>query len=172
MVRLIVGQDYDSVNKSPPAPPPAENDCNGIFLSYTFMSRTRVYPFIKNVTAQPWAFKSIATVLNAGMHPLQSWKIFIGFQNQEILVSASNAVSADGDEFPAPVVNGTILSGYPQADLKTAIQTAGDLAQIQAQIELSGTQFGIRPPGYPMPRTIRLVNDGYKCPKPKRRGKY
>ncbi|KAG8385709.1 hypothetical protein BUALT_Bualt03G0073400 [Buddleja alternifolia] len=121
-------------------------------------------------SAQPWAFKSMATILNAGMYKLKSWKIFIGFQNQEILVSASNAVTVDSDTLPAPVGNGTTLAGYPQADLKTSVDTAGDLTQIQVQFELYGTQFVIRPPGYPMPRTIRLVNDGYKYPSPRHIG--
>ncbi|KHN35198.1 COBRA-like protein 11 [Glycine soja] len=33
-------------------------------------------------------------------------------------------------------------------------------------IQLIGTQFGVRPPTIPMPKTIKLVNDGYKCPLP------
>lgn len=166
-IYTIKAQDYDGA-----APPPQETDCNGIFLTYTFISRTREYPHLKNVTAQPWAFKSTATVLNAGLYELKNWKIFIGFQNQEILVSASNAVIVDGNDLPAPVGNGTTLSGYPQTDLKTSVETAGDLTQIQAEIELSGTHFGIRPSGHPMPRTIKLENDGYKCPAPKRSGMY
>ncbi|KAK6123992.1 hypothetical protein DH2020_042275 [Rehmannia glutinosa] len=167
-VYLIRAQDYDGDKNPQAAPPPESIDCNGIFVTYTFISRTKEYPYLKNVTAQPWAFKSTATILNAGLSVLQNWKIFVGFQNQEILVSASNAVVVDGDELPAFVGNGTTLSGYPLTDLKSSVETAGDLTQIQAEIELSGTQFGIRPPGYPMPRTIKLVNDGYKCPKPKR----
>lgn len=158
----IKGQDYD--RNPPPAPPPAENDCNGIFLSYVFISRTKELPHVKNATAQAWAFKATATVLNAGIYELKNWKMFIGFQNRELLVSATNAVLVSGDDFPAPVGNGTYLAGYPQTDLKTSIDTAGDFTQIQAEIELTGTQFGIRSPGYPMPKTIKLVNDGYKCP--------
>ncbi|KAL8468897.1 hypothetical protein ACS0TY_031922 [Phlomoides rotata] len=148
--------------------PPEAADCNGIFITYTYVSRTREYPFLKNVTAQPWAFKSILAILNAGLYELKNWKIFVGFQNNEILVSATNAVIVDGNELPSPVGNGTTFSGYPQSDLKTSVDTAGDLTQIQTQVELSGTHFGIRPPGYPMPRTIHLVNDGYKCPAPAR----
>lgn len=148
----------------------AKIDCNGIYLTYTFVSRTKEYPYLRNVTAQPWAFKSTATITNAGLYPLKNWKMFIGFQNNELLVSASNAVIADADELPAPVGNGTTLSGFPQSDLKTSVETAGDLTQIQAKVELTGSLFGIRPPGFPMPRTIKLVNDGYKCPAPSRKG--
>ncbi|XP_049382399.1 COBRA-like protein 10 [Solanum stenotomum] len=159
----IKAQDYDGKL------PPAENNCNGIFLSYVFISRTKELPHVKNATAQAWAFKATATVLNAGIYELKNWKIFIGFQNRELLVSASNAVLLSGDDFPAPVGNGTYLAGYPQADLKTSIDTAGDVKKIQAEIELTGTQFGIKPPGYPMPKTIKLFNDGYKCPAAKRK---
>ncbi|XP_027770896.1 COBRA-like protein 10 [Solanum pennellii] len=161
----IKAQDYDGKL------PPAENNCNGIFLSYVFISRTKELPHVKNATAQAWAFKATATVLNAGIYELKNWKIFIGFQNRELLVSASNAVLLSGDDFPAPVGNGTYLAGYPQTDLKTSIDTAGDVKKIQAEIELTGTQFGIKPPGYPMPKTIKLFNDGYKCPAVKRKGK-
>jgi hypothetical protein len=57
-----------------------------------------------------------------------------------------------------------------QVDLKTAIETAGDFTQISAQIEITGSVFGIKPPGVPMPKNIKLMNDGYKCPKPTLRG--
>lgn len=152
------------------APPPQAATCNGIFLSYEFVSRQKEYPLIKNATAQAWAFKSTATILNTGIYELKAWKLFIGFQHKEILVSASNAVLLDGADFPAPVGNGTHFSGSPQTDLKTSIDTAGDLTQIQAEIKITGTQFGVKPPGVPMPKTIRLENDGYKCPGPNRRG--
>ncbi|OVA11132.1 COBRA [Macleaya cordata] len=172
---ITKAQDYVFDNDKPgkgeaAAPPPEEQNCNGIFLSYVFISREKEFPHLKNATAQAWAFKSVATVLNAGEKELKAWKMFIGFQHQEILVSAGGAVVMDGDDLPAAVGNGTYLSGFPQTDLKTAIETAGDLTQIQAEIELSGTQFGVKPPAVPMPKTIRLVNDGYKCPAPSRKG--
>ncbi|XP_010240909.1 PREDICTED: COBRA-like protein 10 [Nelumbo nucifera] len=169
IVYLGGAQDYDDEEK-PAAPPPGQEKCNGIFLSYVFISREKEYPRVKNVTAQAWAFKSIATVLNAGTEELKAWKIFIGFQHDEILVSVSGAIIVDGDDFPAAVGNGTYLSGNPQVDLKTSIDTAGDINQIQAEIEMTGTQFGVKPPGIPMPKTIQLANDGYKCPAPTRHG--
>ncbi|KAF5188710.1 Cobra-like protein [Thalictrum thalictroides] len=176
-VLVIQGQDYvfdkpdktaggDTETDTPGAPPPAQDNCNGVFLSYSFISREKEFPHVKNVTAQSWAFKSIASILNAGTEELKAWKIFIGFQHKEILVSASGAVNMNGDDFPAPVGNGTYLSGYPTSDLKTSIETAGDLSQIQVEIEFKGTQFGVKPPAVPMPKTIRLENDGYKCPAP------
>ncbi|KAK6924897.1 COBRA, plant [Dillenia turbinata] len=143
------------------------NSCNGIFLSYDFVSRIKGYPRVKNATAQSWAFNSTATVLNTGTNELKAWKIFVGFQHQEILVSVGGGVAVDDDNLPAAVGNGTYFSGYPQTDLKTSIDTAGDLDQIQAKLQIKGTQFGVKPSGVPMPKTIKLVNDGYECPAPK-----
>ncbi|CAI9783897.1 unnamed protein product [Fraxinus pennsylvanica] len=59
------------------------------------------------------------------------------------------------DDFPAAVGNGTSIAGYHQKDLMTSVNT-GDLTQIQVEIELTGTQFGIKPLGYPMPKTSNL----------------
>jgi hypothetical protein len=164
-------QDYDETS-TPAAPPPEQDDCNGIFLSYTFISRLKEYPHLKNVSAQAWAFKAQATVFNTGEDELNAWKMFIGFQHKEILVSASGAVLVDASDFPAAVGNGTYLVGSPTADLMTSIETAGDLNQIQVTMELIGTQFGVKPPGVPMPRTIRLENDGYRCPAPRLHGMF
>ncbi|XP_030938898.1 uncharacterized protein LOC115963844 [Quercus lobata] len=49
-------------------------------------------------------------------------------------------------------------------DLKTAIETARDLTQMRVQVSMVGTQFGVAPPGIPMPSNISLVNDGWSCP--------
>ncbi|KAK6934401.1 COBRA, plant [Dillenia turbinata] len=163
-----IGQDYEGEK---PAPPPPEIDaCDGIFLQYVFIEREKIYPIVKNATAQAWKFKSMATILNAGKYELKAWKMFIEFQNREILVSASGAVVIGGDSFPVNVENGTTIAGYPMADLKTAIDTAGDLSQMQVEVEMTGTMFGLRPPAVPMPKTIRLENDGYKCPKTTHKG--
>lgn len=72
----------------------------------------------------------------------------------------------DGSSLPASVGNGTFFSGFPNTDLKTAIETAGDLTQIQVEIKLVGTQFGVLAPDVPMPANISLANDGYNCPSP------
>lgn len=90
----------------------------------------------------------------------------MGFQHGEILVSADGAVIANGSTLPTLVDEGVVLAGYPNADLKTGIQTAGDLNQMTATIELGGTQFGVGPPGVPLPKNVSLVNDGYSCPAP------
>ncbi|KAJ8619459.1 hypothetical protein MRB53_027988 [Persea americana] len=148
------------------APSPAADACNGIFLSYTFQQRTRIHPYLSDPSLQPYSFRSTATILNTGVEELKSWNIFIGFKHQEILVSTNPAVLSDGSSLPASVGNGTFFSGYPNTDLKTAIETAGDLAQIQVEIELIGTQFGVLPPGVPMPANISLGNTGYNCSSP------
>lgn len=166
----IAAQDFGNEDdKVPAAPPPAQENCNGIFLSYDFISRTKEYPHVKNATAQSWAFNATATILNTGIYELKAWKMFVGFQHDEILVSAAGAVLIDADDFPAAVGNGTSFSGSSHPDLKTSIDTAGDLSQIQVQIQIRGTQFGVKPPGIPMPKTIKLVNDGFKCPEPTKR---
>ncbi|KAD4385570.1 hypothetical protein E3N88_25739 [Mikania micrantha] len=139
--------------------------CNGIFLQYPFDSRQKEYPYLKNATAQSWAFKSELIVLNTGTTELKSWQAFIGFQHDEILVSVDGATVLNGDSFPMKVEkNGTHLTGYPQADLKTAIDTAGDLTQMSAKVKIKGTMFGVKLGGNVMPTNIKLENEGFKCP--------
>nr|XP_043607993.1 COBRA-like protein 7 [Erigeron canadensis] len=158
----------------PPAPPPAPSSdaCNGIFLSYTYISGSKIPPELTSDPAQqPYKFKSTLKVLNNAAEELKSWRVFVGFQNDEYLVSASNAVIADGSAtLPGPVGNGTIFAGFPNADLKTAIETAGDLNQMSVRVGFVGTQFGVGSPDIPMPDDLFLVNDGFVCPTPTMQG--
>ncbi|GAU24863.1 hypothetical protein TSUD_115870 [Trifolium subterraneum] len=150
-----------------PGPLPKEaEDCNGVFISYDLLDRRKGFPRVKNVTAQSWAFNATAKVLNTGKDVVKSWKLFIGFQHHEILVYASGGIPFETGDFPASVENGTTLVGSSLPDLESSINTANDLTQIQALIQIAGTQFGVRPPGIPMPKNIKLENDGYKCPQP------
>jgi len=158
--------------EAPPPPPPGLDTCDGVYVSYTFNERTMEYPHLKNASAQAYAFKSSATVLNAMTTDLKAWKLFIGFQHREILVSVEGAVIVDGSDFPASVENGTTLMGYPQTDLPSSINTAGDLDQIQVKINFVGTQFGLKGNAIPMPKKLELLNDGFKCPKATGKGKY
>lgn len=87
-------------------------------------------------------------------------------------MSASNAVLADGTILPGQVGNGTVFAGYPNTDLKTAIETAGDMTQMSALIELVGTEFGVGSPAVPMPSNISLANDGFICPRPTMQGSF
>ncbi|OMP04464.1 Glycosyl-phosphatidyl inositol-anchored, plant [Corchorus olitorius] len=166
-IQLCHGQaqydDYDDPAKA--APPPGQDNCNGVFMSYAFTSRNRELPHVKNVTAQSWAFKSIATIINSGTEEVKGWKMFVGFHHREILVAVSNAVVVDGGDLPLAVGNGTIVAGYPMTDLKTSIDTAGDYNQIAVQVEFTGTMFGLQEKAIPMPKTISLANEGWKCPK-------
>ena len=69
--------------------------------------------------------------------------MFIGFQHNKFLVSATNAVIGNrGTGLPASVGNGIVLVGYPMTDLKTAIEIARDLTQMRVQVSRVGTQFG------------------------------
>ncbi len=83
------------------------------------------------------------------------------------MVSAPGTVLADGTPLPALVGNGTVITGFPAATLKNAIETAGDLSLIQAVVQLTGTEFGVKPPNWPMPLSINITNIGYNCSKPK-----
>ncbi|CAL1354345.1 unnamed protein product [Linum trigynum] len=153
------------------APPPGLARCNGVFLTYAFTSREKEFPHVKNVTAQAWAFKSTAAIFNTGEDELKAWEMFIGFHNREILVSADGGALLDGDDLPTSIGKGATFVGTTMPDLKSSIDTAGDMTQIMAQIVITGTQFGLNAKAVPMPRTIKLVNDGYKCPAPRKKGK-
>ncbi|KAL0376390.1 UNVERIFIED_CONTAM: COBRA-like protein 8 [Sesamum calycinum] len=167
LILLILAQ----APAQPQAPPPASDACNGIFLSYSYSTGRRVPPILKSdPTRQAYRFESAFSILNNDLQDLKSWRVFVGFQHDEYLVSASNAVLADGNSIPGSVGNGTVFAGFPNPDLKTAIETAGDLTQMSARVELVGTQFGVAPPDAPMPSNISLVNDGWVCPKPTMQG--
>ncbi|KAJ8444001.1 hypothetical protein Cgig2_020847 [Carnegiea gigantea] len=150
----------------------ASASCNGVFLQYTYTRGQQLPPNLtgSDPAHQPYRFESTLLVRNNGLRELKSWKVYVGFQHGELLVSASNAVLADGSPLPANVSHGTVFAGYPVADLKTAVETAGDLTQMSAQVGLVGTQFGVRPPGSPMPSNISLANDGFICPNPTMQG--
>ncbi|CAD6223626.1 unnamed protein product [Miscanthus lutarioriparius] len=163
------GDDEDDEKKKPQFK--AQEACNGVFLSYTFMERTKEYPHLKNATAQPYAFKATASVLNTMTEDLKAWQMFVGFQHKEILVSVGGAVLLDGSDLPANVSGGVTFAGYPMADLLNSIETAGDPSLIESKIEITGTQFGVKPPGKPMPKTIKLTKpEGFRCPAPNHKG--
>ncbi|KAE8692046.1 COBRA-like protein 8 [Hibiscus syriacus] len=144
-----------------PAPAPASDSCNGVFLSYTYNSGRAIPP--TDPTNQAYRFESTLRVVNNGRHELKSWRAFVGFNHRELLVSASNAVLADGNSLPDAVGNGAVFAGFPMSDLKSAVETAGDTSQMEVSVGLVGTQFGVGAPDVPMPLNISLVNDGYTC---------
>ncbi|KAK4483290.1 hypothetical protein RD792_010475 [Penstemon davidsonii] len=171
LLLLFMGQIKAQTRPTvPAAPAPASDLCNGVFLSYTYTSGKIVPPILRDPTQQSYRFESLLVILNNDLEELKSWQVWVGFQHDEYLVSASNAVLADGGSIPGGVGNGSVFSGYPNPDLRTGIQTAGDLTQMSAQIELVGTQFGVGPRSVPMPRNISLVNDGWVCPRPTMQG--
>ncbi|KAI3960195.1 hypothetical protein MKW98_016919 [Papaver atlanticum] len=156
-----------------PSPSPPPPSCNSILLTYNHLSLRKLPPETTNSSKQPFRFESTAQILNNGLDELQSWRLFIGFQHDEFLVSATNAVLADGTPFPANTTSledGAVFAGFPISDLKTAVETAGDLPQMEANIDLVGTVFGVESPLVPMPKTISLVNDGFSCPSPTMQG--
>ncbi|KAK7294007.1 hypothetical protein RJT34_16890 [Clitoria ternatea] len=48
-------------------------------------------------------------------------------------------------------------------DLKIAVETAGDMNQTGAQIDLVRSVFKVVPPSVPMLSFINLANDGFLC---------
>ncbi|KAL3508528.1 hypothetical protein ACH5RR_027929 [Cinchona calisaya] len=154
---------------APPPPPELEN-CNGVFISYDFQGREKIYPHVKNASAQAYSFTAMLSVINAGAVEVKGWQVHVGLQYNELLVSADGAIVVGGSGLPVSVgKNGTVFAGYPMTDLKTAIETAGDYTQIQVQVNIKGTMFGLKT-GTPMPKNLKLLNDGYKCPAAKRQG--
>ncbi|CAL5393402.1 unnamed protein product [Camellia sinensis] len=165
LLSLISAATTATAQSQVAAQSPSSAACNGIFLSYSYTSGAQLPPTLtSDPTHQPYKFQSTLTILNNGLDDLKSWQVFVGFQHNEFLVSASNAVLADGTTLPAGVGNGTVFAGYPTTDLKTAVETAGDMTQMSAQIDLVGTQFGVGSNSTPMPANISLVNDGFVCP--------
>lgn len=83
-------------------------------------------------------------------------------------MSAGTDVLQNGLKFPQDVSNGTIITASPPEDLKNAIETAGDLLQIQRVIPIVGTEFGVK--ADPMPISINITNVGYNCSVPTMKG--
>ncbi|XP_010519279.1 PREDICTED: COBRA-like protein 10 [Tarenaya hassleriana] len=169
-INVCNGQDYGTPSEEGSSEsPPEMAKCNGIFMSYSFSGREKEYPHVKNATAQSWAFRANAMIVNVGTEELKGWQMFIGFRHKELIVSATGASPMDGD-FPLDASNGTTFIGSTNTDLKTSIETAGDYNQISANIEIVGTLFGVKLGVTPMPSNIKLINDGWQCPPAKRRG--
>ncbi|KAM4116512.1 hypothetical protein ACB094_02G056300 [Castanea mollissima] len=74
------------------------NSCNGIYVSYAYVTGSQLPPNLtgSDPTHQPYSFESVLTVQNNDLVELQSWKVFVGFQHGEFLVSATNAVIGNG----------------------------------------------------------------------------
>ncbi|KAI3844943.1 hypothetical protein MKX03_019318 [Papaver bracteatum] len=168
---LSIVQVSEHSKTQPETPPPLSDSCNGVLLSYTSTLGKKLKPPSENLAKQACKFNSTAKIVNNGLEDLKAWKMYVGFKRAEFLVSASNAVLADGTPLPintssedsGPVV----FAGFPNADLKTEIETAGDLRQTEAEINIVGTVFGVQPPAVPMPINIALWNDGFICGHPK-----
>ncbi|KAK2981671.1 hypothetical protein RJ640_022731, partial [Escallonia rubra] len=105
----------------------------GLREIWRLVRRSKIPPDLRSdPKAQPYRFESTLIVLNNGLEELKSWRVFGRFQHDEYLVSASNADLADGSSVPGLVGNRMVFSGYLSGDLKTGIETAGDLTQMSA----------------------------------------
>ncbi|KAG2639226.1 COBRA-like protein 7 [Panicum virgatum] len=150
---------------------PQPNDaggCNGILLTYTLQGRDKIRPLVPAPDSQPYAFRATATLRNSGTRPLRSWALLLTFVHGEILVTVDGAVLTSGADLPynttAADAAATSLTGYPQTDLLTPIDTAGDLAKIQATVNLVGTLFAGPEPFQPLPSALSLADPAYACP--------
>ncbi|KAJ7555856.1 hypothetical protein O6H91_05G057400 [Diphasiastrum complanatum] len=149
---------------SDPAPAPLNKTCVGVLLTYITGAVTMIHPFLPlNDPEQPYKFQATFSLTNQGFKELKNWQAFLGYEHQEILVTAPGVVLADGQQLPAAVGNGTTMAGFPQTNLKSSIETAGDLTQIMTTILITGTEFGVAPPMVPMPGNISLLNQGWNC---------
>lgn len=150
----------------PPPPPPfalESSTCpNGIGVIYSLQSVTRSFPILSSPADQPYAFSATLQIFNAGQEDLKGWQVFIGYVNKEILVSAGDALVADGSQLPANASQGITLTS-PSTILKTGIDTALDYNQMGVTLTLKGTEFGQN--GTSMPTNISLTNPGYSCSK-------
>ncbi|GAA0171286.1 hypothetical protein LIER_25356 [Lithospermum erythrorhizon] len=163
--------DSSDVEEEPKKVSKEQEMCNGIFLTYDFSSKEKLYPHLKNASAQPWSFMSTASIVNMGLYEVKAWKMFIGFQHGESIVSIDGASIVDVEGPPYKVgKNGTTIVGATKVDLKTAVDTAGDYEQMQVIINFKGTLFGGKQLSKPMPKTIKLQNDGFKCPAATKKG--
>ncbi|RLM84671.1 brittle stalk-2-like protein 8 precursor [Panicum miliaceum] len=148
-------------------PQPDDAGCNGILLTYTLQGRDKIRPFVPAPDSQPYAFRANATVRNSGTRPLRSWAMLLTFVHGEILVSVDGAVLTSGGDMPYNTTAAdaaTSFTGYPQTDLLTPIDTAGDLAKIQATVNLVGTLFAWPEPFQPLPSALSLADPAYACP--------
>ncbi|CAN0888877.1 COBRA-like protein 7 [Linum grandiflorum] len=165
---LLASTSFAQPAPSPPLPPPPptqKTTCPGVFVAYATDGGGYAIP-PNDPSNQAYRFASTLTVANNGRTELKAWRVFVGFQFDELLVSADKAVLADGTPLPAAVGNGTVFAGSSLPDLKTAIQTAGDATQMEVQVQLIGSRFGPPPndTNLPLPANVSLTNDGYVCP--------
>ncbi|KAL2653167.1 hypothetical protein R1flu_021295 [Riccia fluitans] len=145
----------------------ALKSCLGVFLEYVVTEPPkRIYPFLdnKSLAEQPYRFKSEVTLTNTGYEKLLGWEVFIGFQHDEIIAKADGVLFSSGDSPPGIAVgNGTSILGSDMPDLQTSIDTAMDPTKIEYTFELTGTEFGVAPPSFPLPNNISLMNQGWEC---------
>ncbi|GFZ12483.1 COBRA-like protein 10 precursor [Actinidia rufa] len=90
----------------------------------------------------------------------------VGTGHEEILVGLNGAMAVDVEDLPAKGGEERDHDCWISDDgSKDGNRDGGDYNQIQATVDITGTQFGLKK-GTPMPKSIKLVNDGYKCPQP------
>ena len=77
--------------------------CNGILVSYAYTVDVRLPSNVFDPAKEPYQFESTVTVLNNDLDKLKSWEVFVGYDQDELLVSASNVLLADDTTLPIAV---------------------------------------------------------------------
>jgi hypothetical protein len=84
---LLVGLAAAQRGTTPAVATPAPDlGCSSIQLTYNFMDRTKIWPFVSDKNKQPYAFHANVTMLNSGTRPLKSWAALVTLGYGEILV--------------------------------------------------------------------------------------
>ncbi|CAI5977707.1 unnamed protein product [Closterium sp. NIES-65] len=99
---------------------------------------------------------------NSGLRDVKGWDVIIEFTHNELITAIKYAQV--GPELPYPGKN-LIISGIPELSdtIVTAIHAGGDSTLYSVNASISGTEYGAPSPPKALPRTLYLINPGYKC---------
>ncbi|CAI5497107.1 unnamed protein product, partial [Closterium sp. Naga37s-1] len=143
--------------KGPSAPRP----CLGVTVSYSIQQVISI-PSVWNGTLQPYGFRATLVLQNSGLRDVKGWDVIIEFTHNELITAIKYAQV--GPELPYPGKN-LIISGIPELSdtIVTAIHAGGDSTLYSVNASISGTEYGAPSPPKALPRTLYLINPGYKC---------
>ncbi|CAI7906902.1 unnamed protein product [Closterium sp. NIES-54] len=119
-------------------------------------------PSVWNGTLQPYGFRATLVLQNSGLRDVKGWDVIIEFTHNELITAIKYAQV--GPELPYPGKN-IIISGIPELSdtIVTAIHAGGDSTLYSVNASISGTEYGASTPPKALPRTLYLINPGYKC---------
>ncbi|GER29656.1 COBRA-like protein [Striga asiatica] len=132
-----------------------------------FLRRWKDLPADLALRSSPTALlvQSSFTVHNNDTH-----EFLVGFRQVSTRRISGIGHECHGSSTSGPVGNVSVFAEFPNPDLETGIETAGDSTQMAGWVELVDTQIEVVPLDVPMPANISLVNDGWICPRPRMQG--